>query len=99
MEFQYDPALKAYMEQHGKKTIVVEMVEINNSDLDVSELHVFFPNDRIRERFLARRYRSVPTEMGEVLLPPFPLTFDEVVTFRLKKFLCFHSIGYTGIKV
>ena len=99
MEFRYDPALKAYMEHHGKKTIVVEMVELSNSDLDVSELHVFFPNQRVRENFIKRGYRVVPTEMGEVLLPAFPLTFDDVVTFRLKKFLCFHSIAYTGMKV
>lgn len=100
MEFRYEPALRAYMEKTGHRDIVVEIVEINNSDLDVTELHVHFLTDRTKEQFLTkRRYRSFETELGVVLLPPFPLQMDEVVTFRLKKFLFFHSIGYTGIKV
>jgi len=100
MDIQYTPALREYMEKAGKKDIVVEMVEINNSDLDVTELHVHFLNDRMKEQFLTkRRYRAVETELGVVLFPPFPLKIEPVVTLGLKQFLCFRSISCTGIKV
>ena len=58
MEFQYEPRLLDYMEQKNKRTIVVELVEINNSDLDITELHVRFVDARLRDQFLnKKRYR------------------------------------------
>lgn len=100
MEFQYDSQLQEYIRKHNKKTIVVEMVELNNSDLDVAELHVHFADARMREQFVTKkRYRVIETELGEVLLPPYPLTLSDTVTFRLKKFLFISYITYTGIKV
>lgn len=100
MEFQYEPRLLDYMEQKNKRTIVVELVEINNSDLDITELHVRFVDARLRDQFLnKKRYRLHTTPHGEVLLPRFPLKIEETVHFGLKSFLCFHSITYTGISV
>ena len=100
MKFEYSPELRAYMEKSGKKTILVEMVEINNSDLEVSELHVRFADKRTREIFVTKkRYRVVETELGEVLLPAFPLEFEETVTFCLRSILGIKSVKYTGIKI
>ena len=100
MVFAYSPDLRAYMEKTGKKSILVEMVEINNSDLEVSELHVRFADRRTREIFTGKkRYRAVETELGEVLLPPFPLQLEETVTFSLRSVLGIKSIKYAGIKI
>jgi len=46
--------------------------------------------------------QELPTEIaevGEVLLPPYPLELDEVVTFGLKKVLFVQYLTYKGIKV
>jgi len=100
MVFEYTPELRAYMEKTEKKSILVELVEINNSDLEVTELHVRFADKRTREVFTAKkRYRAVETDFGEVLLPPFPLQFEETVTFSLRSVLGIKMIRYKGIKV
>jgi hypothetical protein len=76
------------------------MVEVNNSDLDITELHIFFANKQLRKQFVEKkRYRVFSTEFGEVLLPRFPLEMDEVVTFGLKRFLCFSRVTCQGIRV
>ena len=100
MEIQYTPELKAYMEKTGKKTILVELVEINNSDIDLTEIHVRFADSRIRRIFLEKkRYRLIETELGEVLLPRYPLQLADCVTFSLRSMLGFKQIKYPGIKV
>lgn len=100
MEFRYEPKLLEYMEKKNKRTIVVELVEINNSDFEITELHVRFVEPRLREQFLnKKKYRLHETEHGEVLLPRFPLEMEETVTFGLKSFLFFEHITYRGIKV
>ena len=100
MEFQYEPRLLDYMEQKSKRTIVVELVEINNSDLDITELHVRFVDARMRDQFLTKKhYRLHTTPHGEVLMPRFPLKLEETVRFGMKSFLCFHRITYSGIRV
>jgi len=100
MEFKCEPALLDYMQRHNKRTIVVEMVEISNSDFEISELHVRFVDARLREYFLTKKhYRLYATDHGEVLLPRFPLELEETVAFGLKSFLGFKRLTYTGIKV
>ena len=100
MEIRYTPELLAHMEKKGNHTILVELVEINNTDLEVVDLHVYLPHPRQKEKFLTeKKYRTVTTEVGDVLLPPFPLQIAEEVVFGLKKFLCFTSVSYTGIKI
>ena len=99
MAFVYSPALIEYMKKHDKHTIVVEMVEINNSDFEISEFHIRFVDKRIRDQFIEQKgYRVVPTEHGELLLPRFPLDMDDTVTFDLKKVLFFNHITCEGIK-
>ncbi len=99
MQFVYDPKLVEYMEKTGKKSIVVEMVSIDNSDFEITELHTHFVDARMRQKFIEQRYRSVETEHGEVLLPHFPLEFSDTVTLRLKRFLFIKTIAVDGIKV
>lgn len=100
MEFQYGQALLEYMEKKNKRTIVVELVEVNNSDFEITELNVRFVDRRMREHFLNKKhYRLFETPHGEVLLPRFPLELEERVTFDLKRVLFYSYITYTGIKV
>ena len=100
MRFEYEPRLRAYMEKTGKKTIVVELVEVNTSDFDVTELSVHFVDARMRKLFLEKKgYRLMETELGEVLLPRFPLEMEETVSFGLKDFIVYKHITYEGIKV
>lgn len=100
MNFVYEEKLREYIKKHNKKTLVVEMITVNNSDFEITELSVHFINERMRKIFTEkRRYRVFQTEMGEVLLPPFPLELEETVTFGLKSLLFFNSITYSGITV
>lgn len=100
MQFHYEPALRDYMNRKNHRTIVVELVEINNSDFEITELNVRFISPRQRHWFVdQKKYRPIPTDCGEVLLPAFPLTMEEPVTFGLRSFLWFHFLTYKGIKV
>ena len=100
MEIRYEQPLRDYILKKGKKYLLVEMVEINNSDIDMTELHVRFVNQRLRDQFVdKKRYRVVETELGEVLFPRFPLQMEETVSFGLRSFLGIKSVRCTGIKV
>ena len=100
MNFVMEDALKEHMQKTGKHNIVIEVVSADNSDIEITELHVYLADNK-RVAFLKaeKSYRGVETEMGEVLLPAFRLQYDKTVRFFLKKFLCFKSVGYEGIKV
>ena len=95
MNFIYEPALLEYMQKKGKNTIVVEEITSNNSDFEVTELHVHLIDEKRAEHFKSqKRYLGVKTEKGEVLLPP----FDDTVTFGLKSFLGIKYVSYKGIQ-
>jgi len=99
MKITYTPELCEYMQQKKKTTIIVELVELK-SDLDMTELHVYLADERTRNIFRNKKgYGIAKTEVGEVLFPPFPLQFEETVTFGLKSFLFVKYVTYTGIKV
>ena len=51
MKFVYEPELVEYMQEKGHKNIVVEVVTINNSEIEISELHVHFVDERQTEIF------------------------------------------------
>lgn len=99
MKFQFTPEFTDYIRKHHHKTLAVEFVELNNTDLEITDLHIYFVNARMREQFLKKEYRLVPTELCEILLPRFPLKMEETVTFGLKSFLMFKHITCSGIKV
>ena len=100
MTIHYTPELIEHMDKKKNHTILVELVEINNTDVEVVDLHIYLPHKNQREKFLKeKRYRLINTEVGEVLLPPYPLQIDEEVTFGLKKFWVFTSLRCTGIKI
>lgn len=98
MRFIYEDELKTYMQEKGYQNIVVELVMINNSEIEISELHVHFVDTRQTEFFKTKKqYYSVNSEMGEVLLPRYKLNYEDEIVFGLKKFWIFKSISYKGI--
>lgn len=100
MQIQYSPELLEYMKKTGKTCILVELVEVTSSDLEITELHVRLADPKTRSIFLEKKgYRIFSTEVGEVLLPSYPLTFEDTVEFGLKKFLFLRWLSHKGIKV
>ena len=100
MTIRYTPELLEHMDKKKNHTILVELVEINNTDVEVVDLHIYLPHPNQKEKFLKeKRYRTVTTEVGEVLLPPYPLKIDEEITFELKKFWVFAFVRCKGIKI
>lgn len=100
MNFIIEDTLKVHMQHTGKNHIVVELVTAETSDIEISELYVHLIDDRQAKIFKEKKkYRSFEVETGEVLLPKFPLRCDEEVHFWLKRFWCFKSVGYSGIKI
>ena len=100
MQFVYEPALEKYMLEKKKTNIIVEPVEVNNSDCDVTELHVYLANDKQAEFFKTKKkYKGHQTDLGEVLLPNYRLEYEETVVFGLKKFLFIRYVTYKGIRL
>ena len=100
MEFRYTPELLEYMHNKNKKHIAVEVATSDHSDFDVTELYFRFVKESqipyLRDK---KRYVVKETSAGFVLLPPYRLHYDNIITFGLKKFLIFHSITQTGISL
>ena len=100
MNIQYSPELLKHMQNIGNTCVLVELVEVTSSDLEITELHVRLADPNTRSIFLEKKgYRICNTEVGEVLLPPYPLTFENTVEFGLKKFLFLKWLSHKGIKV
>lgn len=100
MQFVYESALKQYMLEKKKRNIVVEPIEVKNSDFDVTELHVYLVNDKQAKFFKTKKkYKGYQTDLGEVLLPNYRLKYEEIVVFGLKKFLFIRYVTYKGIRL
>lgn len=100
MEFVYEPMLQNYMKQKGKKNIIIEVISSNCSDFEVTELYVHFVNEKQTDYFKSKKnFRSVVTLIGEVLLPPYRLEYDEVITFGLKSFLGIKMLTQKGVRL
>ena len=97
MKIEYDAPLKDYMRKKGLTAIAVEVVT-SNSDIEITELYVHLIRDSQAEYYKTKkRYRAVRGEMGEVLLPPYRLEYDDTLRFHLKKRWIFTSLGQEGI--
>jgi len=100
MNFVYTPELLEYMNSKKQDTIVVEVIEANHTDIEFTDIRVHLVNHRMANIFKTeRKYRSVPTEHGEILLPRYKLEYEETITLGLKKVLFFNSISCQGISL
>lgn len=99
MKFVYEPELLEYMEKKRKKNIIVEVVTCN-SDIDLTELHVYIADDKRAKFFVEeKKFYSITTDIGQVLLPRYRLDYAEVITFGLKTVWRFKSVKYEGISI
>lgn len=99
MTFSYTKDLRDYMEKKCRKNIIVEVITCN-ADIDVTELHVFLADDKTSNFYKSqKKYKGIETEVGEVLLPPYRLEYEEEIVFDLKKVLCFKMVKYEGIRL
>ena len=97
---EYDEALRAYMAKKGMTTIAIEVVSAQHSDIEVTELYIHLMSDKQAAYFKEKKkYRPIRGELGEVLLPPYVLEYDETLSFSLKKFWVFHSIKVHGARL
>lgn len=97
MEFIYESDLLEYMAQKKQNNIIVQVAE-THSDIEIQEIHVHLISDKLAEFNIAeKKYRAVKTAHGRVLLPKYPLEYEDEVVFGLKKFWCFKTVTYKGI--
>ena len=97
MEFVYEPDLLEYMEQKKQYNIIVQVAE-THSDIDIQEIHVHLISDKLADfNIEEKKYRVKETSHGRVLLPRYPLEYEDEVVFGLNKFWIFKTISFKGI--
>ena len=99
MEFVYTPELIEYMRAKGKEYVVVEVVSSDHSDFEVTELYPHIVSKKKAAEFLRKRFVAKPAPVGQVLLPPYRLSYAETVTFSLRSFLGVKSVRQEGIEL
>ena len=100
MRFVFEPALTEYMKKKKKTVLCVEVASSDHSDIEIAEIYLRLADDRFAAYLLEKkRYREMPAEGGRVLLTPYRLSYDETVTFSLKKQFFFHRITFDGIRL
>jgi len=100
MQFIYEEQLLEYMKRKKKNNIVIEVICINNSDFETTDLHVHFVNEKQSDFYKEKKnYKGIATEYGEVLLPPYRLEYDETIRFGLKNFLGIKSVKMKGVRL
>ncbi len=100
MEFVYEPELLEYMKAKERYDIIIELVSIDHSDIEMTDLHVFLANERQMKLFKEeKKYKSIKTSVGEVLMPVYKFDVDERIVFGLKATWIFKSLTYKGIRI
>ena len=100
MEFRITPNLLEYMKKKKKKNISVEVASSDHSDFEVTEIYLRLVSDRFATYLTDKnRYVARQSEAGLILLPPYRLEYDNVITFSLKKILFFHILKQDGIRL
>lgn len=100
MNFVYEQALQDYMQNKEKRAIIVEVVTSSCSDFEVTELNVHFITEKQAAYFKSKkRFRSYAAPIGEVLLPPYRLEYDDTITFGIKSFLGIKRVTQQGIRL
>lgn len=100
MKIEYSDALIEYMNKKNKKDIIVELVECNNSEIEIAELHVY-PADKAKADFFINKkgYGICKTEFGRVLFPRMKLDLEDIIYFDIKKVIFFNILKYKGIHI
>ena len=99
MEVIYSPELLTYMDARRKHNISIEVAASNTSDIEVTELFLRLVNDDFAAYLEKKNYRSIRTEVGLVLLPPYRLHVDPVIRLNCRKRWLFHSLSVEGVRL
>lgn len=100
MNFIFDQNLQDYMQKKKKTSVVVEVVTSNNSDFEVTELYVHLADQKGTDFFKTKKhFKGYQAPVGEVLLPPYRLEYEDTVTFGLKSFLWVKYVTHQGIRL
>ena len=100
MEVIITPALAAHMQSKKKRNICVEVAQSNASDFEVTEIFLRLVSDSFADYLCKKkRYRMVEAGQFHVLLPPYKLEIDDVVTFDIKKYWIFTKLICKGIRL
>ncbi|MBQ7563344.1 MAG: hypothetical protein IJT16_05070 [Lachnospiraceae bacterium] len=88
------------MKKKKKMNISVEVASSDHSDFEVTEIYLRLVSDNFAEYLVSKkRYVAKQSKAGLVLLPPYRLEYDNVITFSLGKFLLFHILKQEGIRL
>ena len=100
MRVEYSPELLEYMHRKNRRVISVEVAKSDHSDFEVAEIFLRLVKDDFASYLKEKkRYRSVKTEEGEILFPPYVLEIDPVVRLDLKKRWIFSSLTVEGVRL
>lgn len=100
MNFIYEPELIEYMQNKKRYNIIIELVSIDHSDIEMTDIHVFLANERQLKLFKEeKKYKTIKTSVGEILLPQYKFDVDDEIILGLKTTWCFKYITYKGIRV
>jgi len=100
VELVLTPALTRYMREKNRQAVVLDVASANASDIEITELFCRLVKES-QIPYLVEKKRFHPREAAgfTVLLPNYRLAYDDVVTFDLKKRLCFRSVTVTGARI
>ena len=99
MEICYSDELLAYMKARGKYNISIEVAASNTSDIEVTEIFLRLVNDDFAEYLKKKQYRSISTEVGQVLLPPYRLHVENRIRLGCRKRWLFHHLTVEGVSL
>ena len=101
MRFQCTDEFRGYMNKRKRSVISVEVARSDHSDFEVTELYVRLVTDAFAVYLVRKKgYDMYLLEGGGlVLLPPYHLEIDEVVTFSITKHWIFRCLSIDGIRL
>ena len=101
MKFVCTNALREYMAKKDRQVICVEVASSNASDFEVTEIFLRLAKESFASYLIEKKkYRRYPLEGGgSVLLPPYRLEYDEVITFDRKKKWLIYVLSQEGIRL
>ena len=100
MNVEYSPELLEQMQKKGRKNISIEVASSDHSDIEITEIFLRYVTDEFADYLVQKKkYKSVRTEVGQILLPPYRLDYDETVRFYLKKMWIFRKLEVEGVRL
>lgn len=98
MEVVCTEEFKRYMARKGYTHVELGLAEANTCCSGFSEVFATFLTDGAARRVSEKAVRTIPCEVGDVLVTARGLEYDDVVTLGLKSFLGVKDITVEGVR-